>query len=83
MKQILGILIIVFGFVGIVQAAEKLRLAISTVDVGYLSAGVADKQQFFKKEGLDVEVIRMNATISVAAVLNGDIDYTHGFWFGD
>ena len=79
MMKILGALMIIFGSVVVVDGAEKLRLAISTVDVGYLSAGVADKQQFFKKEGLDVEVIRMNATISVAAVLNGDIDYTMAF----
>jgi NitT/TauT family transport system substrate-binding protein len=73
------ILIIFFESMGIVHGAEKLRLAISTVDVGYLSGGVADKQHFFKKEGLDVEVIRMNANISVAALLSGDIDYTMAF----
>jgi NitT/TauT family transport system substrate-binding protein len=78
-QAILLVVIAVLGSVGVTHGAEKLRLAISTVDVGYLSGGVADKQQLFKKEGLDVEVIRMNATVSVAALLNGDIDYTMAF----
>ena len=78
-QAFLLIVITVFGFAGETHGAEKIRLAISTVDVGYLSGGVADKQQFFKSEGLDVEVIRMNASASVAALLNGDIDYTMAF----
>jgi len=73
------ILFVFFGFVGVTHGAEKIRLAISTVDVGYLSGGVADKKQLFKAEGLDVDVIRMNATTSVAALLSGDIDYTMAF----
>lgn len=60
-------------------AADKIRLAISTVDVGYLSGGVAERKKFFQSEGLDVEVIRMNAAVSVAAMMNGDVDYTMAF----
>jgi NitT/TauT family transport system substrate-binding protein len=81
-KAVLFIVSLVIGslaFVYYVDGAEKLRFAISTVDVGYLSGGVAERQGFFKKEGLDVEVIRMSTGASIAALLNGDIDYSMAF----
>jgi NitT/TauT family transport system substrate-binding protein len=57
-------------------AADKVRLSISALDVSFLTTGVASKGGFFKDEGLDVEVIRMNANVSVTALSTGDIDYT-------
>jgi NitT/TauT family transport system substrate-binding protein len=57
-------------------AADKVRLSISALDVSFLTAGIASKRGFFKDEGLDVEVIRMAANVSVTALSTGDIDYT-------
>ena len=57
-------------------AADKLRLSISALDVSFLTAGIASKRGFFKDEGLDVELIRMAANVSVTALSTGDIDYT-------
>jgi NitT/TauT family transport system substrate-binding protein len=62
-----------------VEAADKVRLSISALDVSFLTAGVASKRGFFKDEGLDVEVIRMNANVSIPALSTGDIDYTMVF----
>jgi NitT/TauT family transport system substrate-binding protein len=56
--------------------AEKVRVSISSVDTSFLTAGVAQSRGFFKEQGLDVEVIRMAAPISITALANGDIDYT-------
>jgi len=56
--------------------AEKIRVSISSVDVSFLTAAVADKRGFFKEQGMDVEVIRMAAPISITALANGDTDYT-------
>lgn len=61
------------------QAADKVRLSISALDVSFLTAGVASKRGFSKNEGLDVEVIRMNANVSIPALSTGDIDYTMVF----
>jgi NitT/TauT family transport system substrate-binding protein len=61
------------------QAADKLRLSISALDVSFLTAGIAQKRGFFKDEGLDVEVIRMNANVSVTALSTADIDYSMVF----
>ena len=57
-------------------AADKVRLSISAVDISFLTAGLASKRGFFRDEGLDVEIIRMNANVSITALSTGDIDYT-------
>jgi ABC-type nitrate/sulfonate/bicarbonate transport system substrate-binding protein len=58
------------------EAADKVRMSISSIDVSFLTAGVAQKRGLFRDEGLDLELIRMNANISVTALSTGDIDYT-------
>jgi NitT/TauT family transport system substrate-binding protein len=60
-------------------AADKVRLSISAVDVSFLTSGVALKRGMFRDEGLDVEIIRMNANVSITALATGDIDYTMVF----
>ena len=59
-----------------VHAADKVRMSISSIDVSFLTAGVGAKRGFFKDEGIDIELIRMNANISVTALSTGDVDYT-------
>jgi NitT/TauT family transport system substrate-binding protein len=60
-------------------AADKVRMSISSVDVSFLTGAAADKRNFFRDEGLEVELIRMNANVSVTALSTGDIDYTMVF----
>jgi NitT/TauT family transport system substrate-binding protein len=57
-------------------AADKIRISVSSLDVAFLTSGLAYKRGFFKEEGLDVELIRMNANVSITALATGDIDYT-------
>jgi ABC-type nitrate/sulfonate/bicarbonate transport system substrate-binding protein len=63
-------------FVGIVAAivvavaaesADKVRIGVSNYN---LSRG------FFKQEGIDVEIIRMNPNVATMALVSGDVDYT-------
>jgi NitT/TauT family transport system substrate-binding protein len=44
--------------------------------MSYLAAGVAVKRGIFKEEGLDVEIIRMNANVAMSALIAGECDYT-------
>ena len=62
-----------FGF----QRAEAktVYIAVSNPDMSFLSGGVAKFQGYFKDEGLDVEVLQMNANVSVAALAAGNVDY--------
>ncbi len=64
---------------GTASAADKVRMSISAVDVSFLTSGVALKRGMFRDEGLEVELIRMNANVSVTALSTGDIDYTMVF----
>jgi hypothetical protein len=75
-KQLSVSLLALLCFVSPTHAAEKVRLSISSLDVSFLTAGVGQKRGFFRDEGLDVELIRMNANISITALSTGDIDYT-------
>src|SRR5512134_396363 len=55
--------------------AKPIYIAVSNPDMSFLSGGVAKFQGYFKDEGLDVEVLQMNANVSVAALAAGNIDY--------
>jgi len=58
------------------QAADKTRIAVTNFNLSYLPIGVAIKRGFFKDEGLDVEVIRMNTPNTLSAMMTGDVGYT-------
>ena len=75
-KQMSVSILALFCFVAPLHAADKVRMSISSLDVSFLTGGVGQKRGFFRDEGLDVELIRMNANISVTALSTGDIDYT-------
>jgi NitT/TauT family transport system substrate-binding protein len=80
LTQIWVVVILGLLLVGnIVSAADKVRMSISAVDVSFLTAGVALKRGMFRDEGLDLELIRMNANVSITALSTGDIDYTMVF----
>ena len=59
-----------------VSAADKIRISVTNYNMSYLSAGVAAKKGFFKEEGVDTEIIRMNFNVAMSALINGDVDYT-------
>ena len=57
-------------------AADKVRITVTNPNMSFLPAAVALKKGFFKDEGLDVEIIRMNVPNIVTALVTGDIGYT-------
>ena len=79
MKQLVVTVLGIILLSGSVSAADKVRMSISAVDVSFLTAGVALKRGMFRDEGLDLELIRMNANVSITALATGDIDYTMVF----
>ena len=60
----------------VVSAADKVRVSVTSYNMSYLAAGVAAKKGIFKEEGLDVEIIRMNANVAMSALIAGECDYT-------
>lgn len=76
-KILLLLLLVVFFGCDETVAAEKIRIAVSGgYNMIFLSSGVAQHRGFFKDEGLDADIIVMGAAPSIAALTNGDIDFT-------
>ena len=70
------LLLLLFWFCSDAGAAEKVRISVTNYNMSYLAAGVAAKKGFFKEEGLDPEIIRMNFNVAMSALINGEVDYT-------
>ena len=79
MKRLVIIFLSLFISAAVGEAADKVRLSISAIDVSFLTAGLALKRGIFRDEGLDVELIRMNANVSITALSTTDVDYTMVF----
>lgn len=57
-------------------AADKIRISVTNFNMSFLPSGLAVKRGFFKEEGIEAEIIRMNANIAINALAGGDTDYT-------
>jgi NitT/TauT family transport system substrate-binding protein len=67
----------VIGITGrLLEAADKVRIAVTNPNLSFLPSEVALKKGFFRDEGLDVEIIRMNVPNIITALVTGDISYT-------
>ncbi|TMA56833.1 MAG: ABC transporter substrate-binding protein, partial [Deltaproteobacteria bacterium] len=66
MKIFISILFVVLLVWASISAAEKIRVSVTNYNMSYLAAGVAAKRGFFKEEGLDVEIVRMNANVAMS-----------------
>jgi NitT/TauT family transport system substrate-binding protein len=58
------------------DGADKVRISVTNFNMSFLPSGLAVKRGFFKEEGIEAEVIRMNANVAITALASGDTDYT-------
>jgi len=56
--------------------AERIRTAIPQANLNYLSIFVADAKGLFREEGLENETVVISGTLSIAALLSGDVDFS-------
>ena len=61
---------------GFFAGADQTRIAVTNPNMSFLPSGVALKKGFFKDEGLEVEIIRMNVPTIITALVTGDSGYT-------
>src|SRR5689334_15109963 len=61
------------------QAADRIRIAVSNPNMPNLTAATAQRNGFFKEENLEAEIIRMNPNVAVTALATGDVDYCQLF----
>jgi NitT/TauT family transport system substrate-binding protein len=76
MRKLYWLLFLVWILPGSAFADDKIRFSItSTAITTALPLWVAQRNGFFKQEGLEAEIIRTNANVGMAALLSGAIDY--------
>ena len=74
MKVILASLIILL-LNNSTEAADKIRIGVPEFNAQFLPLAVAEKRGFFKEDGLQSEIIRINPTVALAALVSGELDY--------
>jgi len=75
MKKFLGALLVFFLFHTSVHAADKIRIGVPEFNAQFLPLALAEKRGFFKEDGLQGEIIRINPTVALAALVSGELDY--------
>jgi NitT/TauT family transport system substrate-binding protein len=56
-------------------AVEKIRIGVPELNAQFLPLALAEKRSYFKEDGLQGEIIRINPTIALAALVSGELDY--------
>ena len=61
---------------GDAHSIDRVRIGVSNYNLSNLTVGVAQTRDFFKQEGIDAEIIRMNPNVATMALVSGDVGYT-------
>lgn len=56
-------------------AVEKIRIGVPELNAQFLPLPLAEKRGYFKEDGLQGEIIRINPTVALAALVSGELDY--------
>ena len=57
---------------------ERVRIAVSSKSLGFLDAWAAKERGFYRKHGIDAEIIAMRPPLTIGAIQAGEIDYAMG-----
>jgi len=75
MQNILITLVVLFGFATSAHAADRLRVAYSSISAAYLGIWAAKDAGYFAKEGLDDQIVFIPSATQLAQVLvAGEVD---------
>src|SRR4029077_15799876 len=75
MVKICWSLLTVFLLAALAHAADKIRIGVPELNAQFLPLALAEKRGFFKDDGLQGEIIRINPTVALAALVSGELDY--------
>lgn len=68
-------LIILFSLADTSQA-RNIKVSVPAQSVSHIGFYVAQDRGYYRDEGVDVELILMNAAVAVRALIGGDVDFT-------
>jgi NitT/TauT family transport system substrate-binding protein len=57
------------------EATDKIRIGVPELNAQFAPLALAEKRGFFREDGLQGEVIRINPTVALAALISGELDY--------
>jgi NitT/TauT family transport system substrate-binding protein len=57
------------------HAADKIKIGVPELNAQYLPLALGEKRGLFREDGLQGEVIRINPTVALAALVSGELDY--------
>ena len=57
------------------HSADKIRIGVPELNAQFAPLALAEKKGFFREDGLQGEVIRINPTVALAALVSGELDY--------
>jgi NitT/TauT family transport system substrate-binding protein len=60
------------------KGAERVRIAVSSKSLGFLDTWAARELGFYRKHGIDAEIIAMRPPLTIGAIQAGEIDYAFG-----
>jgi hypothetical protein len=60
------------------RSLEKVRIAVSSKSLGFLDTWAAKERGFYRKHGIEAEIIAMRPPLTIGALQSGDIDYAFG-----
>ena len=74
--RLLVAVLVTAALAGTAHGIDRVRIGVSNYNLSNLTVGVAQTRDFFKQEGIDAEIIRMNPNVATMALVSGDVDYT-------
>ena len=60
------------------RTTEKVRIAVSSKSLGFLDTWAARERGFYRKQGIEAEIIAMRPPLTIGAMQAGEIDYAFG-----
>jgi len=75
MKKSFVVLLAIFVFQASAHAVDKIRIGVPELNAQFFPLALAEKRGFFREDGLQGEVIRINPTVALAALVSGELDY--------
>ena len=75
MTQIAVVFVTLLVFHASVHALDKIRIGVPELNAQFLPLALGEKRGFFREDGLQGEVIRINPTVALAALVSGELDY--------
>ena len=75
MKKLFWLLLTVVVYLPSAHAADKIRIGVPEFNAQFAPLPFGEKRGFFQEEGLQAEIIRINPTVELAALVSGELDY--------